>query len=76
MGLYDTVHMRCPYCNKLNSEQTKSGDCGLNDYNLNDNIIATEGLVGDKIHCIHCKESFTIERLNEPLYATVRINKE
>lgn len=36
MGMFDTVHVRCPRCGRENSQQTKSGPCLLNDYRLED----------------------------------------
>ena len=31
MGMFDTVHVKCPHCFKDTSFQTKAGDCTLRD---------------------------------------------
>lgn len=36
MGLYDTVHFRCPYCGAEMSAQSKGGDCSLENYSIED----------------------------------------
>ena len=36
MGMYDTVHFRCPYCETRMSAQSKSGDCTLSNYNIDE----------------------------------------
>jgi len=36
MGLYDSVWVECPNCTEINKFQTKSGDCFLKDYRLED----------------------------------------
>lgn len=34
MGMFDTVWVKCPNCEKENGFQSKSGECILADYNL------------------------------------------
>jgi hypothetical protein len=34
MGMFDTVHYRCPSCGKYREEQTKLGECCLADYSM------------------------------------------
>jgi hypothetical protein len=34
MGMYDSVWVKCPKCEKENEFQTKSGDCLLQNYTL------------------------------------------
>ena len=36
MGMFDSVYVECPQCETENEFQTKSGDCLLNKYSLND----------------------------------------
>jgi hypothetical protein len=36
MGVYDTIMAKCPECGAKNYFQTKSGDCILADYNIED----------------------------------------
>ena len=34
MGVYDTVWVKCPKCGEENGFQSKSGDCSLRDFDL------------------------------------------
>lgn len=34
MGLFDTVWVKCPKCGAPSGFQSKSGECGLNNYQL------------------------------------------
>jgi len=34
MGMFDSVWVKCPKCNEENEFQSKSGDCLLSDYSL------------------------------------------
>ena len=36
MGMFDTVWVNCPKCNEENGFQSKSGDCILANYTLDD----------------------------------------
>lgn len=36
MGMYDSVWVRCPHCGIDNEFQSKSGDCFLNEYSLDE----------------------------------------
>lgn len=36
MGVYDSVMVKCPKCNEENEFQSKSGECSLRVYNLED----------------------------------------
>jgi len=36
MGMYDTVHARCPKCGAKISNQSKVGPCTLKDYDIYD----------------------------------------
>ncbi|MFA5319533.1 MAG: hypothetical protein WC387_04210 [Candidatus Paceibacterota bacterium] len=54
MGVFDTVLVKCPKCGKKNDFQTKSGDCFLEVYELDncpDNVLAD---VNRHSPC-HCK---------------------
>lgn len=35
MGMYDSIYCTCPYCNKDTELQSKSGECALDSYRLN-----------------------------------------
>lgn len=66
MGMFDTVHMTCPHCNKNTSEQTKSGRCELEDYQLNQDPVTTIAISGYIICCEKCNKPFTCELINKP----------
>lgn len=66
MGLFDTVWMQCPHCHRKTSEQTKNGPCSLNNYELNENMEATLGVIGDH-YCEHCHKLFTVELETRPV---------
>jgi hypothetical protein len=34
MGMYDTVHWKCPLCEAENETQSKAGDCELKNYRI------------------------------------------
>lgn len=36
MGMFDSVWVKCPQCSEVNEFQSKSGDCFLNQYTLED----------------------------------------
>jgi hypothetical protein len=36
MGLFDTIWVKCPKCNEDIGFQSKSGDCSMEDYMLED----------------------------------------
>jgi hypothetical protein len=44
MGCYDTIMVPCPTCQTREAFQTKSGECLLGEYNLED---APEEVLGD-----------------------------
>ena len=55
MGMFDSVHARCPRCNGPVEFQTKSGDCNLDEVRMN--VVGTipiawwAGLEGQKTPC-------------------------
>lgn len=65
MGMFDTVFMICPYCSQFTSEQTKVGNCILKEFQLNEDMLTTIGMLGDH-KCEHCKKIFTIELIDKP----------
>ena len=70
MGMFDTVHMKCPNCGERTSEQTKNGECCLDNHELNENDKTTLGMVG--VHyCEHCHKPFRVELASKP-FAVIR----
>ena len=69
MGMFDTVYITCPHCEKLHSEQPKAGDPGFNHYNLGYNLgdDPTQDLyMCDIYECENCKESFEVVLVEPP----------
>lgn len=68
MGMYDSVKIRCPKCNKINEDvQSKAGECGLNVYpNLDSaplSIVADLAEASEKgrVRCEHCNATIMIK---------------
>lgn len=55
MGLFDTVHFRCPSCNTAHEIQSKAGECILQDFEANEvpSKIAAD-LDGERVSCKSC----------------------
>jgi len=50
--MFDTVHYKCPGCGRMIEEQTKAGDCRMNNYHEGSvpaEIAASE--IGSKVDC-------------------------
>lgn len=76
MGMYDTVYIKCPSCDKENECQTKSGDCILSSYSLYSapmNVLA--GVIG-KDWCEHCKQPFIVELIHKPICIVRKLTKD
>lgn len=41
MGCFDTLIVKCPFCDKDVEEQTKAGDCALQEYRFEDPDLPT-----------------------------------
>lgn len=69
MGLFDTVHVSCPNCKGSIDIQTKSGECSLSDYTVDDMPMSVaEGILGLDT-CHHCELCFIIEMITQPRFA-------
>jgi hypothetical protein len=67
MGMFDTVMVPCPRCDTPNEFQSKSGDCLLDAYTLEnapDDVL--EGIRGDEELCRKCGTLFTVEITDTP----------
>lgn len=55
MGMFDTVHVKCPACGEILELQSKAGHCILNEYNL-DNVPAhiAGDLINRELDCRYC----------------------
>jgi len=62
MGMFDSVYIRCPDCGTAVEFQSKSGDCILGQYTL-DNVPSDvlAGLHKDKEICPECGRGIELE---------------
>jgi len=62
MGMFDTVMVPCPACGAREAWQSKSGDCRLDTYSLEDapdDVL--EGVIGDgPTRCLKCGVLFGV----------------
>lgn len=56
MGMFDSLWVRCPNCNTKVEFQSKSGECGLYDYDVHNVPASIAGDVdGQSMQCPGCK---------------------
>lgn len=61
MGMFDTVHFKCPKCETMIEEQTKAGACDLKDYKQGAVPPAIAAcLDGDILTCLGCSTDWRI----------------
>lgn len=66
--MFDSVYVRCPSCDSLQEIQSKSGECCLERYSLDDAPMGVmSGILGEN-SCENCSKVFTIELVNKPTY--------
>ncbi len=62
MGMFDTVHFFCPYCDDEIKEQSKAGKCDLNKYHqISVPANIAEDLINNKVICCVCDKVFFIK---------------
>jgi hypothetical protein len=62
MGMFDTVLFACPSCDKQIEEQSKAGDCRLNDYDQSFvPVEIAKALENTEVHCSNCGNNFVVE---------------
>lgn len=72
MGMYDTVWVKCPMCKTENGFQSKSGDCCLADYDLQncpDDVLANVNR-HSPVECDECGCRYSVNiatRTAEPI---------
>jgi len=55
MGMFDSVYVKCPNCDRLVEFQSKAGDCCLQKFNENEVPIAiAENIKGKHETCKYC----------------------
>jgi hypothetical protein len=69
MGMFDTVLFKCPKCGKQLEEQSKAGECLLEDFSENRvPVVIALSIVGNDVYCGDCKETFEVAyQAYEPL---------
>ena len=76
MGMYDSVMVKCPNCGKENEFQSKSGECYLNVYTLEncpDNVMADVNRHSPCI-CEYCGISYEVDKKNRtPIIYSVQM---
>jgi predicted RNA-binding Zn-ribbon protein involved in translation (DUF1610 family) len=60
MGMFDTVLIECPQCKRVIKEQTKSGDCNLRTYQLEDAPAKVLMGISDRYSCPNCGRNFRV----------------
>lgn len=76
MGMFDTLHMQCPNCGQRTSEQTKGGECQLLDLELDEQPMATEGIVDQPFNCEKCEKLIVVKRWQPPRYQAYVFKEE
>lgn len=66
MGMYNTIHFKCPNCNGINSYQSKMGECTLSDFTVDDApllLIAdlNDEAVKSRLYCEHCNSKLQVQ---------------
>ena len=55
MGMFDTVHFKCRVCSSVIEEQSKAGDCNLNEYDAYAvPVEIAKSIEGGIIYCENC----------------------
>ena len=77
MGLYDSVMVKCPNCGTENEFQSKSGDCLLEDYTLEncpDDVLENVNRHAP-IDCIVCDILYSINRSSRSIRIHIPIEQ-
>lgn len=76
MGMFDSVIVNCPYCNKKTELQSKAGDCNLEAFALNDMpliIGAHLASGGGYRECNHCEKEIRVVANGRPIFTAETI---
>jgi hypothetical protein len=62
MGLFDTIHFKCPGCGERFEEQTKVGACTLAYYDADVAVPPDIAVcyIGSSVECYHCNKTWRI----------------
>lgn len=77
MGMFDSVYVECPHCFGRNEHQSKSGECQLNEYTLDDApAILIEDIANEQNYCEHCSKTYIIRARISVSYRVLKVNGE
>lgn len=78
MGMFDTIWVPCPKCGQKQGAQTKSGDCILADYELDEAPPDAMSAVNTyaPFTCSKCGTKFEVDFLIRVIRATTKEFKE
>ena len=61
MGCFDTVKIICPNCRTVNDIQTKAGECGLDEFYIeNAPPIIKADMADSPMRCDFCEKGFIV----------------
>lgn len=72
MGMFDTVYLTCPHCNEEIDCQTKSGECMLNSYTIDNMPMSIPSAMLGFNHCYRCQKAFEVEMVTKPTYRVIK----
>lgn len=77
MGVFDTIWAKCPECGEESGFQSKSGECLLRDYDLENcpKDVLWDANRHSPNECDNCGAFFEIERINRTTVLSNPINK-
>lgn len=73
MGVYDSVWVKCPSCNHRIENQSKSGDCILANYNIEDAPQDVLEGIETELHCYNCNHHIKIKMITKTIKVTIPI---
>lgn len=81
MGMFDSVHVICPYCGERTDLQSKVGRCNLDNYTLNNapiDILEDLASGGGWTECDNCKKEIEVKRnlYNRSYYVDEYFNED
>lgn len=79
MGMFDTVNVKCPFCKEVVGCQSKSGECMLDTYVLEEAPIQVmAGILNGAgwTKCHRCKSDLLIEMTRPPRYKVTAMTQK
>jgi hypothetical protein len=76
MGMFDSVHVVCPFCDKETELQSKAGYCRLDNFYQHKVPPALAADLKGLHACDHCHEEFEVYAHNLPSYVSLTVIKK